>query len=442
MNASSWGSSPPSLSASAAPGAVSVIDQALPLAVYLLLLCLSLWRLAAHWPAGCCWRELGGRLRRSDRAASTRLLLSSVGLALPGAAAAAAGGAGAAAVGGEVAGSLLRGRRRKCLGDVTAKFWFHLFLTFFSGAKTLQSALAVARVSEGGGDAALDLAVLVTTSVSICAYMTLLLFLEMHWREILNPLAAVRAGRACSRLATFLAVNAVLYGVVAVSIALNYLTVEDAGPRDIFWPIALTDAMLVVIALSYTMSAILLYCRVQRSLHAGTMLRRVGDALAGKSAAEAAEAVKAVEVAESAAVATAALPALLPPPHAALRDKATPPDIGGERDSLAPLLGGEAPSPLLLAEPGMLEPRLGASAEEEEGAEGGEYYDGQGEDAEDIDVRRRRRAASGVSPPAPARALPQPCGSAPPPPSPSLPSSLPPLLGRHRNIRRRRGLRR
>ena len=64
------------------PVAVTFADQALPLLAYSLLLLLSLWRLAAHWPAGCCWRQLGGRLRRSDRAASTRLLLSSVGLGL------------------------------------------------------------------------------------------------------------------------------------------------------------------------------------------------------------------------------------------------------------------------------------------------------------------------------------------------------------------------
>jgi hypothetical protein len=87
-----------------------------------------------------------------------------------------------------------------------SKFWFHLFLFTFALMRVLQTALSIPTTY------AVLIPELIFNLLSGCSYITLLLFLEMHWREILKPLTAMRSKRAT--WAWFWASNVLLYVVV------------------------------------------------------------------------------------------------------------------------------------------------------------------------------------------------------------------------------------
>ena len=73
----------------------------------------------------------------------------------------------------------------------------------------------------------------VMSSLSGCAYITLLLFLEMHWREILSPISSVKAKRVLLTWASFWALNIGLYITVIVSVYVEYA--QSHGTRDLYW---------------------------------------------------------------------------------------------------------------------------------------------------------------------------------------------------------------
>ena len=101
------------------------------------------------------------------------------------------------------------GRTSLSVGSAS-KFWFHLFLFTFALTKVLQSSLAITSLP-----AAVHLPEFIFNLVSGCSYITLLLFLEMHWRQILKPLSAMRSKRKTWSL--FWMLNVLLYVVVFVA---------------------------------------------------------------------------------------------------------------------------------------------------------------------------------------------------------------------------------
>ena len=98
------------------------------------------------------------------------------------------------------------GRMSLSVGSAS-KFWFHLFLFMFATTKVLQSTLDLPFLPPTAG-----LPELAFNLVSGCSYITLLLFLEMHWRQILKPLSAMRSKRKTWSL--FWTLNVLLYVVV------------------------------------------------------------------------------------------------------------------------------------------------------------------------------------------------------------------------------------
>lgn len=143
------------------------------------------------------------------------------------------------------------------------KFLFHFFLFIFAAARLSSSVLAAAlpllEAKEPG---------VIANSLAGCSYITLLLFLEMHWREILEPLSSVKARRVLISWASFWALNAVLYVAVVVSIYVEYSRSKARGGSEpLYWSNALVDILLVLIAVSYTSTAVALYVRISRSLH-------------------------------------------------------------------------------------------------------------------------------------------------------------------------------
>ena len=138
------------------------------------------------------------------------------------------------------------------------KFWFHLFLFVFAVSRLVASILAVLPSLENREPGA------IVNSLSGCSYITLLLFLEMHWREILSPISSVKARRVLLTWASFWMLNVGLYITVIVSVYVEYS--QSHGTRDLYWSNAITDLLLVLIAVSYTTTAIALYMRISRSL--------------------------------------------------------------------------------------------------------------------------------------------------------------------------------
>ena len=101
------------------------------------------------------------------------------------------------------------GRMSLSVGSAS-KFWFHLFLFMFAVTKVLQSTLAISSLP-----ADTQLPEFAFNLVSGCSYITLLLFLEMHWRQILKPLSAMRSKRKTWGL--FWTFNVLLYAIVFVA---------------------------------------------------------------------------------------------------------------------------------------------------------------------------------------------------------------------------------
>ena len=151
------------------------------------------------------------------------------------------------------------------------KFWFHFFLFVFALSRLVASVLVVLPNVENREPGA------IVNSLSGCSYITLLLFLEMHWREILSPISSVKARRVLLTWASFWALNVGLYLTVIISVYVEYS--QSHGTKDLYWSNALTDLLLVLIAVSYTTTAIALYMRISRSLGG----RRGGVAAGGAS---------------------------------------------------------------------------------------------------------------------------------------------------------------
>jgi hypothetical protein len=112
-------------------------------------------------------------------------------------------------------------RLRSCGSTaVGSKFWFHLFLFAFAVGKLAASAVAVAPGNT-------DEPTIILNSISGCSYITLLLFLEMHWREILWPMSSVNAKSVAFTWLAFWALNVVLYVTVAVSVSQTAAVTAD-----------------------------------------------------------------------------------------------------------------------------------------------------------------------------------------------------------------------
>lgn len=97
----------------------------------------------------------------------------------------------------------------------------------FATTKVLQSTLALPSLElswEKLAEEAFDI-------ISGCSYITLLLFLEMHWRQILKPLSAMRSKR--KTWSVFWTVNVLLYVVVFV---VAFVEVRSAELRVRFHP--------------------------------------------------------------------------------------------------------------------------------------------------------------------------------------------------------------
>lgn len=102
-----------------------------------------------------------------------------------------------------------------------------LFLFMFATTKVLQSTLALPSLElswEKLAEEAFDI-------ISGCSYITLLLFLEMHWRQILKPLSAMRSKR--KTWSVFWTVNVLLYVVVFV---VAFVEVRSAELRVRLFP--------------------------------------------------------------------------------------------------------------------------------------------------------------------------------------------------------------
>jgi hypothetical protein len=156
-----------------------------------------------------------------------------------------------------------------------AKFLFHLFLVLFSVCKVLQYVFLVLPLTSGDEDSDTGVrrvereAATLCSGLSGCAYITLLLFLEMHWRDILSPQGSSRKAWACRSWAVFGIINAVLYATVGVAVGLEF-TLSSDDDADLWWSNAVTDALLIIIAISYTLTALYLYRRVTKSLTVGS----------------------------------------------------------------------------------------------------------------------------------------------------------------------------
>lgn len=96
-----------------------------------------------------------------------------------------------------------------------------MFLFLFATTKVLQATLALPSLPPE-----VELPELAFNLISGCSYITLLLFLEMHWRQILKPLSAMRSKRKTWSL--FWALNVLLYVVV---FAAAFAEARGAGRR-------------------------------------------------------------------------------------------------------------------------------------------------------------------------------------------------------------------
>lgn len=172
--------------------------------------------------------------------------------------------------------------RQCCAGrTLPSKPLFHIFLLAFAAAKAVQYSLGVAPEEH---DANLRRPILVVSSLASCAYITLLLFLEMHWLTIVSPTLALDARFITLLWRAFWAANLVLYAVVATAVGVTWTSVAaTCQSQDVMlcvrYATIVVDAIFIVLAGTYTFTAFALYSRVSRSL---AMSR--GDAGAGKTA--------------------------------------------------------------------------------------------------------------------------------------------------------------
>ena len=152
-----------------------------------------------------------------------------------------------------------------------AKFAFHAFLTLFSAGRTVVTALDLASFPR-------DLTSVVLTQLSNCSYVSLLLFLEMHWKDILQPLSALRRRSAARSWALFALLNATLY--VAVGL-ITWFEYRQRGSENLWWTSIAVDAFLVCIAVSYLRTALKMHARVAASLRGDAGLYAASAAAGG-----------------------------------------------------------------------------------------------------------------------------------------------------------------
>lgn len=139
----------------------------------------------------------------------------------------------------------------------SAKFAFHAFLFAFAVGRTIATALSLSPDRETRG-----LPTLVMNSLSGCSYISLLLFLEMHWRDILRPLASVRSKRVSWNWLYLVGGNLSMYGFVGGVVYWEWTIKTD----NLYWSADVTDGILILVAVSYTSTAVRLYRRVALSL--------------------------------------------------------------------------------------------------------------------------------------------------------------------------------
>lgn len=159
----------------------------------------------------------------------------------------------------------------------SAKFAFHGYLFAFAVFRTVANVMQLMPDFSG-------LPALIFNSISGCSYISLLLFLEMHWRDLLRPLAAVRRDRQAYLLsyAAFAFANLGLYAFIGVCVWLEWTERSaqemegSSSPPPLYWSQGVIDGLLILIAISYTSTAVRMWLRVGATLKA-----------AGKSASKA-----------------------------------------------------------------------------------------------------------------------------------------------------------
>jgi hypothetical protein len=154
-------------------------------------------------------------------------------------------------------------RPRACAGAAfrNAKFAFHAFLTVFSAGRTVVTAMDLVSYPR-------DATSVIVSELSNCSYVSLLLFLEMHWKDILQPLSALRRRSVARSWALFALLNATLYLAVGLITWFEYRA--RAGGDSLWWTSIAVDAFLVCIAASYLRTALKMHARVTASLRGGT----------------------------------------------------------------------------------------------------------------------------------------------------------------------------
>ena len=142
-----------------------------------------------------------------------------------------------------------------------AKTAFHIFLALFAAARTTATAMDLTNAEKEG----LKLPQLILNNVAACAYVSLLLFLEMHWRDILRPLASLRSRSASLTWALFWFINLSLYAFVGVVVWVEW-SHNNCDVGSMWWSADVVDGILVGIAVSFTSTALRMYVRVTSSL--------------------------------------------------------------------------------------------------------------------------------------------------------------------------------
>jgi len=149
-------------------------------------------------------------------------------------------------------------------GIPSAKFAFHAFLFIFAVGKTIATALNL-DISALNNNGEGSLAALIMNSLSGCSYISLLLFLETHWRDILRPLEVIKVKNYAKVMATFIMLNITLYAFIAAVVYIEWVR-NNGQVGSMFWSSDVIDGVLVCIAVSYTSTAVRMYRRIAKSL--------------------------------------------------------------------------------------------------------------------------------------------------------------------------------
>lgn len=141
--------------------------------------------------------------------------------------------------------------------DISSKFAFHAFLVAFSFGRMLTCILLFKNYYQTGLGS-------VVVAISNCCYISLLLCLERHWRRILRPGSLALQGSNSMLEYVFILLHLGMYAVVGLGVWLDWV-----GDNRLSWSHDIVDAILVLIASSYTITAFRMYNRVTHSFAMG-----------------------------------------------------------------------------------------------------------------------------------------------------------------------------